>query len=257
MVPMRSDNLAGLEEAIAVRAPAVLSLPSSGAARHIRTHFVCRADEGVWISAAEADRSLLADLIGASQRVAVSFRAGLNRVAFTSRLLQWSEQLPAEVGHTAAAVLLDFPKETRISQRRNHYRVGIDSSSDLQVRAWRIADDANYRARPLPSQEIAAEARNLSVGGMGLRLRPRDGELLDLAPGDRLRLSLVREEIEIVLEARIRHAPRRVNGAIEVGVVFSRADGRLDARQALARITLLIGQMQREEARRNKLGLSA
>jgi len=257
MEPIGSDNLAWLEEAIARRGPAVLSLPSSGAATHHRTHFICRVPDGLWISAAEADRSVLLELIGGSQRVAVSFRAGQNRVAFTSRLLQWVESLPTEANHAAAAVLLDFPKEIRISQRRNHYRVGIDSSSDLQVRAWRIADDANYRARPLPSQEIAAEARNLSAGGMGLRLRPRDGGTLDLHPGDRLRLSLAREETEIMLEARVRHAPRRVNGDIEVGVVFSRADGSLEARQALASITLLIGQMQREEVRRNKLGMSA
>jgi hypothetical protein len=126
----------------------------------------------------------------------------------------------------------------------------------LTVRVWRIAEQVHLRDRPLASQEIAADARNLSAGGVGLTVKPKADELRHMAAGDRLRIMILCAGEELLLEGRVRHRPTRTEGPFNIGVQFARLEGNLEGRQILAKLTNIIGEMQRAEVRRTRLGLA-
>jgi c-di-GMP-binding flagellar brake protein YcgR len=245
-----------LSDAIARNAAAVLSLPSAGMLRHHKTRFLAETPDGFWVESAAGDRALVDAVIAGAHPAGISFRGGIHRVAFTAPLLRRDAHFRVNSVTTVEAILVAFPKDIKAIQRRHYYRVRITPESELSVRVWRISEPAQLRDRPLASLEIAAEARNLSAGGVGLTLKPKADELRHMGAGDRLRIMILHAGDELLLEGRVRHRPTRTDGPFNVGVQFARLESNLEGRQILAKLTNIIGRMQRDEVRRTRLGLA-
>ena len=110
--------------------------------------------------------------------------------------------------------------------------------------------------RPLAAQEVECELRDLSTGGMGLTFRGKDSEPPKVSTEDRLRIELTHSGDKILLEGRMRHptAPKKET-QFRAGIQFKALENNLDGRQILAQLTRIVGELQREEVRRLRLGL--
>jgi hypothetical protein len=142
-------------------------------------------------------------------------------------------------------------QQTAQIQRRASYRVPVGTDPELQVRAWRIAAHAILRDRPSAKLEIICQALNLSVTGIGLLCRGRQNVPLTLAAGDRLRLQIVWESQEAILEGNITHATESdPEGWARAGVAFKRLDQSIAGRRTRALLDVIVGQLQRAATRR-------
>jgi hypothetical protein len=74
---------------------------------------------------------------------------------------------------------------------------------------------------------------------------------------DRLRIELSHGANKILLEGRMRHPvqPNKEN-SMRAGVQFKALEDNLGGRQVQAQLTRIVGELQREEVRRFRLGLS-
>ncbi|MGH7179780.1 MAG: PilZ domain-containing protein, partial [Tepidisphaeraceae bacterium] len=157
-----------------------------------------------------------------------------------------------------AAVLLALPETLKAVQRRGVYRVPVPADSDLRLRMWRIPEHACVRDRPLASAELKASLANISIGGIGAEIVGKGEEPPRITEGERVRLELTHADGALILEARVRHV--RIVGdrrRARCGLNFKKLEENLEGRQAQSVLTRIVGQLQRDEARRMRLGLAS
>ena len=224
--------------------------------RHHKTRFLCENPDGFWVESAAGEHQLIDALIQTAQPAGISFRGGVNRVAFTAPILRREPNYSINESIIVEALLFAFPADIKSVQRRNFYRVRVTPESALKIRVWRLPERVHIKDRPPAAMEIAAQARNLSAGGIGLTLTPKENELKHLSAGDRLRLQISYGESSLLIEGRIRYKPANTLQAFNVGVQFAKLEGNLEGRQTLATLTKIVGEMQREEVRRQRLGIA-
>jgi hypothetical protein len=259
------DNVGMLREAIARGAALVLSLPRpDGSLRHHKSRFIADAGDGVWVAAVADEPGLVDGLIARGEPVGVTFRGGEFRCTFVTTALHVERGFrnggaaaPGDGAAPGAALLLAFPADVRAVQRRRNFRVPVTAASELQVKLWTMPEHATVRDRPVAGREILCEARDISVGGIGVTIRPGAGKLQSVATGDRVRVQLTLRETVVVLEGRLRYPPKAsADGPVRAGVQFRTLDDGRDDRLAASQLNRIVNELQREQIRRKKLGLA-
>lgn len=256
---MTNVSLDMLREAIARNCGVVLSLPSAGMLRHHKSRFLAEGapGEGFFLESVPGEQPLIDELIASGQPAGVSFKGGVNKVVFAVPIRRREPAFHVNAQTTVEALLLEFPAEVKAAQRRASYRVTVPADSDLRARVWRVSPEASLKERPMPAQEIACELRDISVGGLGVTIRPREGQPVMVATDDRLRIELVLRDVSLLLEGQLRYPPNPApNEPVRGGIQFKALQDDLEGRQASAKLARIVGEMQREEVRRRKLGLT-
>ena len=125
--------------------------------------------------------------------------------------------------------------------------------NDIVTTSFTSADFADKNV----GQDKPISVRDISIGGLGVMLLPKADEPPKAISGERLRLSLrYREYEELVLEGRMRYMPPAGSPTpIRCGIQFKKLENNLEGRQALAALTRIVGELQREEVRRTRLGI--
>jgi hypothetical protein len=245
-----------LADAVARNSAAVLSLPSAGMLRHHKSRFLAQTSEGLWIESVAGDVPLIEDLLSRKTPVGISFKFPPNKASFLVPILRRDPAYRLNADFVVEALLVQSPTKIKPVQRRNNYRVRVPEGSPFNVRVWKIADHAILRDRPLASQLINVKARDLSVGGLGVTLQPDPSEPRSLCSSQRLRIELKFEEIELILEGVLRIANADPSAsAARAGIQFKKLENDLAGRQAMAAVTRIVGEFQREEVRRSRLGI--
>jgi c-di-GMP-binding flagellar brake protein YcgR len=253
---MAINGVSILTEAIARNGGIVLSLPSAGMLRHHKSRFLGEDETGFWVEAMQEDRILLDALMNDQIPVGVSFRAGPQKVSFAVPMLQRCPEFKMNAQLTLEAIQLSFPADVKAVQRRSNYRVCVPEDSELRVRLWRVPEHVIITDKPQASQELITTVRDISIGGVGVMLQGRNSEPAKVLVGERLRLALHYKEMdELVLEGRVRFLPcQGISGPARAGIQFKKLENNLEGRQTLAALTRIIGELQRAEVRRIRLG---
>jgi c-di-GMP-binding flagellar brake protein YcgR len=250
-----TNGLQILGDAVARNAACVLSIPTDALLRYFRTRFLGEGDDGIWIEASAECAGLIDALAGTEIRVAVSFRSNARRYNFVSTLRQLDRSFQINANVTGAAVLVARPAELKGVQRRSAYRVPVRPADELSVRMWKIPEHACLRDKPLASQEIKVEPRDLSTGGVGVRFVGKSDQPVRVAADQRVRVLLTFGEEEMLIEGRVRldfdEAPSANSPA---GVMFQKLGQDHQSRRNLATLTRIIGQLQQDEVRRARVG---
>jgi c-di-GMP-binding flagellar brake protein YcgR len=246
-----------LAAAIARNSAIVLSLPSAGMLRHHKTRFLAEETDGFWIESVANDRSLLDELITNQTPVGISFKAGAQKVSFVVPIVKRDPQFQMNADTILEALNLSLPADVRAMQRRNNYRVRVTEDSELMLRVWRIPEHFFINDKPMSSAELVTKIRDLSIGGLGVFLLPKGEEPPKVLSGERLRVSIrYREMEELILEARLRYLPPAGTPTpIRAGIQFKKLENNLEGRQNLAVLTKIVGELQRDEVRRTRLGI--
>jgi c-di-GMP-binding flagellar brake protein YcgR len=253
---MADSNNDALLDAIARNAGIVLSLPSAGMLRHHKSRFLSDAPDGFWVESVPGEASLIDSLVISRQPAGISFKNGPLKVVFATPIEHRQPVYRINADTQVEALLLGFPTTIKAIQRRSNYRVRIPAGSELSARAWRIPEHAYLGDRPMAAQEIPCELRDLSTGGIGLTFKGKDGQPVKVSTADRLRIELYHADGKILLEGRMRHpVEQSKQSEIRAGVQFKALENNLDGRQILAQLTRIVGELQREEVRRLRLGL--
>ena len=253
---MAADNYDMLLDAIARNSGIVLSLPSAGMLRHHKSRFLSESAAGFWVESAPEDAALIDSLIASQQPAGISFKNGPLKVVFAAPILKRQQGHRINATTEVEGLLFSFPSEIKAIQRRNNYRVRIPTGAELSVRCWRIPEQANLADRPQAVQELPCELRDISIGGVGLTFKNKKGEPVKVSTEDRLRIELSTTTGQILVEGRMRHPvePAKAD-VVRAGVQFKALENNLDGRQTLALLTRIVGELQREEVRRFRLGL--
>ena len=250
------DPLEPLHDAVQRNAAAVLALPIGAGMEHQKTRFLGAAGgEGFWIATSAGCGAALDELIASGSLVGVAFRAASLKHIFTVPIARRDAYAVNSVH--VPALLLPYPEHVRAVQRREHYRVIVADGSDLESEVWTMPRHATLADKPQPNRLVHGRVRNVSAGGIGLicPAPPAGGA----APheGDRLRVRLVYQAIEALVEGTVRFVKELPSGSVRVGIRFS---GSLQhgwqGRQSLVKVTTIVGELQREEARRMRLGIA-
>lgn len=256
---MPSVDLNILAEAIARNSAVVLSLPSAGMLRHHKSRFLAdetnSGDDGFWIESAPGERALIDALIVNGQAAGLSFKAGTQKVVFASRVLRREPEFHVNADTVVEALLIARPKDVKAIQRRNNYRVRVPEDCGLRARIWRIGEHVYLGDRPMAAQELLVRVRDLSTGGVGVVFLPKDGQAPRVTSEDRLRISLEYNDISMLIEGRMRH-PSLISSPTPTpaGIQFKALEKNLAGRQTLAHLTKIVGELQRAEVRRMRLG---
>jgi c-di-GMP-binding flagellar brake protein YcgR len=255
---MVSGDLQILHEAAARNSSIVLSLPSAGMLRHYKSRFLTVVDDGLWVESAAGEIPLIKELLATRQPVGISFRSGVNKIIFTAPLMRFAAAHRVNDETEVEAILIARPAEIKSIQRRNSYRVRVTPESELTVRVWKIADHAYLNDRPLAAQEIKTELLDISIGGLGVIFRAKDGQEPRIVPGQRVRVELKYQEALLLLDGRFRApAPSEKGETLRTGITLKPLDSQLEGRQKLAQLTRIVSTLQREEVRRLRRGSAA
>jgi c-di-GMP-binding flagellar brake protein YcgR len=246
-----------LRQAIARNTGVVLSLPSAGMLRHHKSRFIRGNEQGILIEAPQGEYILIDQLIAESKPVGISFKLGSNKVMFAGAILQTVKNATLNDDTTLDALLIPWPQDLKSLQRRADYRVDIPGSCPITINVWRIGEKANCRALPLTNQEVKAELRNLSTGGAGVRLVGQDDRPPKISTEDRLRVQIGFRENLLILEGRMRNpAAAPTDNVVFTGIQFKKLEDDLEGRRTIAQLTRIVGELQREELRRMRVGLT-
>jgi c-di-GMP-binding flagellar brake protein YcgR len=251
-----------LRSAIVRNAAVVLSLPSAGLLRHYKSRFLAEAEHGddaaFWVESQPEERPLIDELISTKKPAAISFKNGTNKVVFLSPIVVQDLQHALNAETTVPAILMKWPAEIKSIQRRNNYRVRVVADSEILARIWRIPEHAYLGDRPMAALELPLQLRDLSIGGIGVNFLPKDGEPVKVSSADRLRIQLTLRDEPLLLEGRMRYPEQAPKAAMPVraGIQFKTLESDLEGRQKLASLTRVVGEMQREEVRRFRLGMA-
>ena len=256
---MTEQKIEPLWEAVARSAAIVLSLPSMGQLRHHKSRILAPAREGVWVQNVANEPELIDTLIAAQQPAGISFRSGKKRYIFGTPILRRDPAFQLKSGFSTDALLLKTPATIRMVQRRTNYRVHVSADTGLSVRLWRIGPTAFLHDRVRPSQEVLAELRDISIGGIGVNLMPADGQPLRVSGSDRLKVQLTLNGENLTIEGRVRYPREIPNDArvVRAGIQFRIMQASMEGRQAIGLLTRVLGQLQRTELRRMRLGLTS
>lgn len=254
---MPDKNAELLQQAIARNMGAVISLPSAGMLRHCKSRFLGAENNSILLESPTGQNPLIAELIASQVLCGVSFRSNVYKVMFASPIISHEPGWRINVGTNVDAIRLAYPDKIQAVQRRANYRVEIPPDTDISLRLWRIPDHAYIKEQPLSAQEVKAEIRNLSIGGAGVKLIGKDGTMPQISTEDRLRVVLKYVDQTIIMEGRMRD-PLATSGQniLITGIQFKKLENDMEGRRILAQLTRIVGELQREETRRARLGLS-
>ena len=245
------SNLEVLREAIARNAAIVLSLPSAGLLRHHKSRFLTDAGDGFLVESVPTERPLIDELIATQKPSGVSFKGGHRKIVLASPIQYRLDKYRVNADTVVEALLLPFPQQIQAIQRRTNYRVRVFADFGLSVHVWRIAEQAHLADRPMDAVSVAAQVRDVSLGGLGVTFTGNNGEPPKVSAEDRLRIELTYKDMVLLLEGRMRHATPPASGTIaRAGLQFKPLDTHLEGRQKLAQLTRIVGELQREEVRR-------
>lgn len=257
-------ELAVLREAIARNVPVILSVPADGAGEARRSRLLGESAggaAGAWVESVPGQQHLIDALIAVGKPIGVSFRSGEHLVRFRAVVVRRDPAYRLSDAVTVEAMLLNWPADVELTQRRSGYRVKRPLDAEVALRAWMVSADAPLcPAVPQPGAkadptEVRAELRDLSVGGLGVLFTPPRGGRLKLAAGDRLRLELSAGGRSVSASAKIRYTPRTLpDGSLRAGLDFEGMTDTLEGRRTLALVAQLVAEFQRTEARRRRAG---
>ena len=136
-------------------------------------------------------------------------------------------------------------------ERRRHYRIRVPAGSPLQVRVWRLAPGVPLAHRPMPSQLLAVETRQLSGEGLTICLRGKNGEPPRVNATDRLRIEVQYADRAALLEGRLREPDSRPadDAAFPAGIRVHGRPADHAHREALSALAAIVAALQREELR--------
>jgi hypothetical protein len=136
-------------------------------------------------------------------------------------------------------------------ERRRHFRVTVPEASQLRVRVWRLAPGVTLATRPMPSQLLPVEVRQVSAEGMTIALRGKDGQPPRVTAADRLRVEVQYADRTALVEARLREPADRptTDAEFHAGLRLHGRPTDHAHREALATIATIVGQLQREALR--------
>lgn len=253
---MIATGISVLEAAVARNSGAVLSLPSAGMLRHHKSRFLGDAPEGIWLESASADAVLVDSLIESAKPVGVSFKSGDNKAVFSGLLLRRETAYRINADITVEAVLIRNPEDVKVVQRRNTYRVRVPKDYELSARIWRIGKEVDLNDRPLSAAEVETHLIDISIGGMGVTLRGNDGQPPVITTEDRLRIELLVHGEPVVIEGRLRYHSTPLKGdTCRAGIQFQALQDDIEGRRITALLTRMLGELQRLELRRHRLGM--
>ena len=255
--PMISTGLMVLHEAVARNSGAVLSLPSAGMLRHHKSRFLDDSPDGIWLESAPSDAILVDSLIECAKPVGVSFKNGQNKAVFCGPLLRREATYRINSSVTVEAVLVQCPDDVKVVQRRNTYRVRVPEDFELSARVWRIGKEADLRDRPVAAAEVDTRLIDISIGGMGVCLSGKEDRRPIISTEDRLRVELLIHDESVVVEGRIRYQAKPTAGdTCRAGIQFLALQDDMEGRRITALLTRVMGELQRLELRRHRLGMS-
>jgi c-di-GMP-binding flagellar brake protein YcgR len=251
---MKSADQQILRDAISRNAGIVISLPSAGMLRHCKSRLLASDENGFWIQAPPDETSLVNELMTSRQPIGISLKSATNKVVFTTIILQLQSAMQINKETTVNALMLVWPEELKAVQRRADYRVTVLPDAEISVRTWRITEHHYLKDRPPAVAQFEVTLRDLSVGGMGV-VCAFDPVAPKLTPDQRLRAVITHPDGELLLEGRVKHIRTLPNGDLKVGVSFKKLEDGIEGRQALASLTQVVGQLQRDEIRRRRISM--
>ena len=206
------------------------------------------------MESAPGETPLIQELMQQKTSVGISFKAPPNKASFAVPILRLDPSYRFNAESNVEALLVQAPEKIRPVQRRNNYRVHVPEDAGLSVKVWRIADHVLIRDKPLPSQLVPVQVKDISVGGMGIIISPNPHDTRTMCPRQRLRIELKMDAVELILDGVLRIAANPATTApVKGGIQFKKLENDIAGRQAMAALTRIVGQFQLEEVRRTRL----
>jgi c-di-GMP-binding flagellar brake protein YcgR len=254
---MADDVQQQLQDAIARNTAAVLSLPSAGMLRHLKSRFLALAGEGFWMECEPGQAPLIDELTRTEKPVGVSYKTGQLKTVFASPVLDKDAEYRLNAETTCFAVKLKLPTEIKQMQRRQSYRVRVPEDFEMRLEIWRIAPRWVLRDKPSSTQRVEAELIDISTGGLGVVFIGENGDKPRVCAEDRLRILLTTAETEVLVEGAMKFPlAGKDPSRLRCGLQFKGLDNDLEGRQNLAKLQKIVGELQRHEARRARLGVA-
>ena len=249
---MSESNQELLDSAIARNAAAIISLPSAGIMRNHKTRFLGASPSGFYLESTTGDDQEFIDaVINAGSMVGIAFKSGYTSILFATSLTERKSNFVVSETLSCEALHCVYPNQFRQHQRRQTYRVTLPLDHQIGCRVWRIPEHVLLHDRPQASTEIQASIADLSVSGIGLRCPlGRDKKPAKVATNERLRIALTHKNEELIVEGRLIHRHDLDSGITTLGVQFKKLEKDLEGRQILAKLTDIVGFLQREEVKR-------
>jgi len=245
-----------VREAAARNIAAVLSLPSAGMFRNHKSRFIADLEGGLLLEAPGDDRHLIAELLRTQSPCLVSFRSGVHKVNFATLIRRVEPQWQINNEMTVSALLLEFPSKILATQKRSDYRVEIPPDCEIAVKVWRISNQEVIDKTPSATKEVIAQIKDLSTGGVGVKLIGAEGQKPKICVDDRLRVALRYNNETLILEGQMRQPSVAPTGnTISTGIKFILKEDSLEGRRTHARLVGIVGELQRQEIRLSRLGL--
>lgn len=233
-------------------AACTLSLPAQSGTV-LRRSSVLRSDEaGIWVTLASGDLPLLESLIVGEVPVHVTIRSQEEDFLFHTFAISVDPSFLGTDKRVAPALLLKMPDKIVNSTRRKTFRMPISREEGMSVRIWRINEYVLLRDRPLPSQEMPCEPKDLGEGGMCAVLFPNSEEALNLKFNQRFRVELKYGRHEMLFEARLRHPEqtRRDDESATCGFEFIHTERDVECRRHRQKLQVVLGEVQRNAVKR-------
>ena len=249
---MPETNESLLDAAIGRNAAAVISLPSAGIMRNHKTRFLGLTQDGFYVEATSPeDNALIDNVITAGSMVGVAFKSGFTSVLFATSIVQRIPNFQVSPTVAVEALQCVYPNHFRQQQRRQSYRVTLPIDHHIGCKVSRIPEHVLIGDRPQPSCEIHSSIVDLSISGLGLRCPlDRDKKPVKAILHERLRICLTYQNAELIVEGRTVHRRDLETGITILGIQFKKLEKDLEGRQALAKLTDIVGFLQREEVKR-------
>jgi c-di-GMP-binding flagellar brake protein YcgR len=247
-----------LRKAICLHVQAVLSLPHENNLKHFKSRMLDERDGGIVMEGAADQAQILERVIIGGKSCAVSFRYGGTKAAFAARVRCHIPSWNFGNGQIVSAILMDFPRDIKTTQRRASARVTVPDSCPLSLRVWRISQAADLGYEPPSTLEVPAMIRDLSLGGVGVTLVGSDDQPPQIAPNDRLRVRISYDTVVVILEGHVRQATKvgKPNELI-TGIVFQNHTAGAEGRKKCVQLNRILSELQREEMRAFRMGLVA
>jgi c-di-GMP-binding flagellar brake protein YcgR len=188
----------------------------------------------------------------------ISFRNGETKLVFSTLAMRRDAQHRINDKLNVEALLMRRPAQVKSVQRRDHYRAHIPLNSPWPaVKVWRMGMKAELSDRPMDAQAIHTQIRDLSATGMGAIFSGEGNAPPKFTPSDRLRIELNNQGQILLLEGKIRYPLQPpTEPSVRVGIQFAGLDDTVENRKIKSDLIRLVGDLQREEIRRHRMGLS-
>ncbi|HEY1921327.1 MAG TPA: PilZ domain-containing protein [Tepidisphaeraceae bacterium] len=253
---MPDKNAEILRNAVSRNTGIVLSLPSAAMFRNHKSRLFCELEGGILIEAPRGDEALIADLIKKHTPCAVSFNSGGMKIIFAAPIRRYVESWKLNAETSVSGLLLEFPADIKATQRRSNYRVDLPADSDVSIRVWRISNSESLRDTPAAAKEVTTQIRDISAAGAGVKLIGTGGGLPKISVEDRLRVAIIYLGKTLIAEGKLTRAVDASAGnSFVTGIHFKRLEANIEGRQILSQLMRIVGELQRDELRRVKLGL--